>query len=243
MSFSQRDYKGNDLLILDSVIGYRQWNWDNYRLQSMKPGSWTNGSLTAECHHFSVIDSPEKHRSPDLDCTCGIYAHYLPIESYERQNSNVFGVVEASGKILMGTKGFRAEKVKILALSSLGGCSPWFESKKPAVPEATRRVIDFCTSIGVPYFPTVEKMVHEFPQKDLSSLGVPDLSSWEENRDRDKAQFERREEEARKRLEEGRFLESQLFQQYGIVRDGEILLSEDQRKRFIDTFKHLGGYP
>jgi hypothetical protein len=246
MSFSQRDYKGTDSLIIDSVIGYRQWFFVGNSLIGTMSVDWNTGNLRAECKNNSG-EVEISHKAPHLGCTCGIYAHYLPLESYHSWSRRVFGVVEASGRILMGTKGFRAEKAKIVALAGLGGHNEWFEVVSTASEEDVQEVIDFATSIGVPYFPTVEKMVLEFPQKDLSSLGVSDLSEWQESipKERErlrilKENYERQAEENRKRdqarMEFYRMMEADdptelLKSQYGNV-----------SQRMIDTYKHLGGY-
>jgi hypothetical protein len=238
MSFSQRDYKSTEYTIIDSVRGFKQWSWNSDRkLVSMFPGDWSNGSLTSTCSRYELDKdkSSDTHVSPDVSCTCGIYAHYLPLESYEKVRSNIFGVVEASGRILMGTKGFRAEKAKVVALAGLGACNQWFENTEKTRGVYPDDVVDFCTSIGVPYFPTVRQMVFEFPQVDLSSLGVPDLHSWKTRRDYDKKQYEVKVQKQKEFLESQKLQEQELFRRYG-VRPGE------GAERFLDTFKHLGGF-
>lgn len=237
MSFKQGDYKGDELLILESVRGYKQWTWDSDRkLISMFPADWTNGSLTSTCSRYDIdMDkSSATHVSPDVSCTCGIYAHYLPLESYEK-TKNIFGVVECSGKLLMGTKGFRAEKAKIVALAGYGPCTQFFETRKKTRGEYPEDVVDFCTSIGVPYFPTVKQMVYEFPQIDLTSLGVPDLLPWKTKRDQDKLLYESQVRQQEEFLKTQRLQEEELFRRYG-VKPGV------GKERFLETFRHLGGF-
>ncbi len=240
MSFSQRDYKGTDSLILESVLGFRQWTWRNNKLHSMKRSDWSKGNQRAVCLHgvWDNLDNPEpEHEAPHPDCSCGIYAHYLPLESYHSWSDKIYGVIEASGSILMGTKGFRAEKAKIVALAGLGSHNEWFEVERPAFSDDVRSVVDFCTSIGVPYFSTVEQMVFEFPQMDLSSLGVSEesLHSWRTRRDFAKEEYAlkvRRQEEF---LASQKLQEEELFRRYG-VKPGE------GAERFVETFRHLGGF-
>lgn len=237
MGFQQRDYgKDEEILIPGSILGYRQWYWSHGELTSQGDTVWEKGEIHAECKNsllFTVHrDTVVEHSSPHIDCTCGIYAHYLPLESYERGRENVFGVVEASGKILMGTKGFRAEKTKIVALSSLGPSTRWFTSKEKTRGVYPPSLVEYCSHIGVPYFPTVAHMLYEFPQVDLSSLGVPSLDSWKEQRDKDKKQYELREKEAQAKLDRERELEKELTRIYGV----------SPSKRYMDTLRHLGGY-
>ena len=132
----------------------------------------------------------------------------------------------------MGTKGFRAEKAKIVALAGQGPCNRWFENTTKLRGKYPEDVVDFCTKIGVPYFPTVRQMIYEFPQEDLTSLGVPDLDSWRQTRDNDKKQFELREKEARERLLAQQMQEEILMRRYGV--------SPSSRVR--ETFNFLGGF-
>lgn len=240
MSFTQKDYKGNELLITSTVRGFKQWSWNKDRkLVSMFPADWSNGSLTSECSRYGLSKdkSSDIHVSPGNDCTCGVYAHYLPLESYEKQRNSIFGVVEASGKILMGTKGFRAEKAKVIALAGYGPCNQWFENTEKTRGVYPEDVVDFCTSIGVPYFPTVRQMVFEFPQDDLSSLGVSmyDLESWKAQRDTDKKNYEEKARAQQEFLVSQRLQEEELFRRYG-VKPGEA------SERMLETFRHLGGF-
>lgn len=244
--FSQSDYKGSEYLILESVLGFRQWSWIRNQLVGTMSVDWNKGYLEAECKRYCRDEERACEFSPDPDCVCGIYAHYLPLESYSSRYG-VFGVVEASGRILMGTKGFRAEKAKIVALAGYGELNEWFEVTVPGYPETTRGLVDFCTSIGVPYFPTVEKMVIEFPQKDLSSLGVPDLKEWQDGIPAQREKQRIREERFREQAEENRKRDQARMDYCRMLNDTdptELLRQQygNVSKRMIDTYKHLGGY-
>lgn len=235
MGFTQREYKGEELLVLEPVLGFRQWYWKEGSISSYGSSKWSDGSLTSVCERFSVLgETKEDHSSPDIDCSCGIYAHYLPIESYER-TYNIFGVIEASGKLFMGTKGFRAEKARIVALAGLGPSTQWFTTKEKTRGIYPKDVVDFCSSIGVPYFPTVKQMVYEFPQVDLSSLGVPDLTPWRTRRDYEKKQYEIKEQQQKEFLASQRLQEEELFRRYGVTPNAGA-------ERFLETFRHLGGF-
>ena len=235
MGFTQREYKGEELLVLEPVLGFRQWYWKEGSISSYGSSKWSDGSLTSVCERFSVLgETKEDHSSPDIDCSCGIYAHYLPIESYER-TYNIFGVIEASGKLFMGTKGFRAEKARIVALAGLGPSTQWFTTKEKTRGIYPKDVVDFCSSIGVPYLPTVKQMVYEFPQVDLSSLGVPDLTPWRTRRDYEKKQYEIKEQQQKEFLASQRLQEEELFRRYGVTPNAGA-------ERFLETFRHLGGF-
>lgn len=239
MVFTQRDYRGEEILLPNTILGYRQWSWKNNEVSSYSRSKWTNGSLTSVCNRFfTVEDDRATHSSPDMECTCGIYAHYLPLESYERTD-NIFGVIEASGRILMGTKGFRAEKAKIVALAGYGPSTVWFTNQEKTRGIYPEPVVDFATKIGVPYFPTVRQMFFEFPQEDLTSLGVPSLEGWKKDREVLKRLYEQREQEALKRLERAREVEKEMFRRYGVVPSDE---PGSASYRMSETMRHLGGW-
>ena len=73
-----------------------------------------------EYFHLSGSVPRKPHRVPDPGCTCGFYAYTdqdsLAKNSYDDGNS-VFGLVKAHGLVTQGTKGFRAEKAEIVALT------------------------------------------------------------------------------------------------------------------------------
>ena len=73
------------------------------------PESWSS-----RCPPPEVADG---HTSPSMQCTCGIYAWYAPDDA-GMLSARVFGVVEASGLVLMGDSGFRAERARIVAVAT-----------------------------------------------------------------------------------------------------------------------------
>jgi len=60
------------------------------------------------------------HRAPDLHCACGFYALREPPRTWMTPR-NVMLQVELSGKIIVGTKGYRAQHSQVLAVY-LGQC-------------------------------------------------------------------------------------------------------------------------
>lgn len=232
--FQQKEYSGEeDLLTIEGVIGYRQWGYSHAGLVSMKPADWSTGKLHARCERMLLEQDFKKHKSPEISCYCGIYAHYLPIESYTRNYPAVFGVIEGSGKILMGTKGFRAEKAKILALAGYGHHNEWFEvSDSERSRYGRESLLEFCDSIGVHYFDDVQEMIHQFPQVDLTSLGVPNLSQWKKDRDFAKLHKEQIEYEIKKRNTDLDFA----MKQYGYDKQSW------QYDRMRSTMDALGGF-
>lgn len=68
----------------------------------------------------------EKHETPADNCACGFYAYALGCDDkqyalkdgpFRRDKARrVYAVVEAYGRVMLGTKGFRAEKARIVAV-------------------------------------------------------------------------------------------------------------------------------
>lgn len=56
------------------------------------------------------------HRVAQLDCTCGFYAYFDREANPYHKNGNVLGLVEGFGNVTVGSRGFRAEKAKLVAL-------------------------------------------------------------------------------------------------------------------------------
>lgn len=78
-----------------------------------------------------LCTEPDPCEGLDPDCGCGFYAYYGDVSAYRGMTDvTVTGVVECFGKTIVGTKGFRAEKGRILALC--------FPEQKPEPPLADR---------------------------------------------------------------------------------------------------------
>lgn len=95
------------------------------------------------------------HRSPSRGCDCGIYAWYAPDDSgilYAR----VFGAVEASGLVLMGDRGFRATRARIIAVVT-----------------RNRRLAAACAAAGVTVYRRRRDLLRDHPPEDLSGLLAP----------------------------------------------------------------------
>jgi len=99
----------------------------------------------------------EHEKVPDKDCTCGFYINYFPTESFYPSNDWDLprGVVEASGKIVLSKKGFRAEKMRLVALFT-EYCRVW------------KYVSDSFPYVKI--FFDKEEMYEAYPQDDLTAL-------------------------------------------------------------------------
>ncbi len=81
-------------------------------------GEWHYRKLEAECCYSSkFLTRWPVHEVPGPDCSCGIYAYWRCRQGQgDGPAEGVYGVVECSGRIIMGTKGFRAQRARIIAV-------------------------------------------------------------------------------------------------------------------------------
>lgn len=108
-------------LVAGSVTATRVFAVDSLGRLRSTMSDWSHKStiITPGVNRARCQQRPESHEAPDGDCECGYYA-YSDTEQrteYERRTSpNVHGVIEASGRVIHGTKGVRAEKMRVVAV-------------------------------------------------------------------------------------------------------------------------------
>lgn len=98
-------------------------------------------------------------------CTCGFYASYDPETNFYTDtpaNAVLFGVVEAYGGIVPATKGFRAEKVRIVAICP--SASLFLQSNRSA------KIFLGRAYPSVRFYDNKSKLVEDYPQADLTGL-------------------------------------------------------------------------
>jgi len=155
-------------LVAGSLRGYRTWRLqrrgspacgDSLPLTSVTRRVVWRPTLTACCTPEGMA-SPGPgpatlvgdHAAPAAGCQCGIYGWYDPADT-GMLRAGVFGVVEASGVVLMGERGFRAERARIVAVVS-----------------RNRRLTAACERAGIAVFRRRRDLVREYPPEDLSGL-------------------------------------------------------------------------
>lgn len=106
----------NDMNI-NNVLGLKMISWDSVKGEFISPArpdfTWDDqGIKSAKC------TKDPRHKPPEANCTCGIYATYkLEIaEDYQRRILNVLMLVEAGGKTAIYTEGWRSEQLRFLAV-------------------------------------------------------------------------------------------------------------------------------
>lgn len=110
-----------------------------------------------------LAEKKQRRIAKDLmeDCDHGFYGYYEGSNDY-RQNSRINGVIEGYGEVVIGTRGFRAMKARIVALQFHKGIS---DAKAALV---VRNYPD------VAYFNKFKSMVSEFPPDTYGSAPAPD---------------------------------------------------------------------
>lgn len=133
------DYDGIDFAI-GSVRGFRRWKVD--ATGALAPvsysgrGKWAPGENISECSCHPNLEQLPKVEGEDYkdriervkawkesasfeQMNCGFYAYFDGKDGggYGSTDPGVCGVIEGYGEVLIGTKGFRAKKARILALA------------------------------------------------------------------------------------------------------------------------------
>lgn len=101
------------------LYGLRQWALIDGQLTGFHGTVWDPTEvMVARC-----LSNSEEHPPADPECTCGIYG-YTDIDSFEANqdfrnspHTVVTGLIKAYGYVTQGTKGFRAGKAEIVAVS------------------------------------------------------------------------------------------------------------------------------
>jgi hypothetical protein len=136
-------------LVVGEVRGYRAWRLIGSHLHALSNSDhlWESASKEAACTlaPMTGVDHP----APFTGCTCGLYAYYRPT-TVPASLDQVFGVVAVAGRVILATRGMKAERMTILAL-----------------------VIDdaaLSERYGVPIYPSREALLAVYPPQDYGEL-------------------------------------------------------------------------
>lgn len=164
-------------LVAGSVIGVRAWRIDGrgqlWPLSVRTAPPWEPGENLARC--FKEADRPVGSRceNPDCplcngtrthadfqaDCVCGFYGVWQPLTVPVNHEAPwyVAGVVEAYGRVVLGSNGFRAAKARVLALC---GTHPAWRRERMPMPPLHRQWEQ------VPRFESLSEALAEYPTTD-----------------------------------------------------------------------------
>jgi hypothetical protein len=150
-------FDGKTETAMGVVRGIRSWTIYPEGLRGSASGLWISGENIADCSNEQSTCLP-----PVEDCGCGFWAYWQ--DSARFFNAfNVAGVVEGYGRTLIGPRGFRSEKARIVALTILHSVS----------------VDQMITVQGydAPLYPNVQSMLNAHPLTDAYSEPEPEKHS------------------------------------------------------------------
>lgn len=186
------EYSGHETLIPGTLRGFRTfrihlssqiewvgdepyWSWDESALLSndktkivqivnlmatTRDKIWKPGINRAECDASNQLRF-SRHETPSLSCTCGFYATYdLSFPFYGA--AVVVAAIEASGKIILGTRGFRAQNAKVVAVAP---AYPYREDNPSRL-----HIDEIGKRYTAPVFRDSSELYHNYPPSDVSEL-------------------------------------------------------------------------
>ncbi len=88
--------------------------------------SWADGTCVARCvetsysslRHAILDDSPARHPTPSMDCSCGIYGTLSLIHlrtQYPVMTDRLVCVIAVEGNTILGDRGLRAAAARVVA--------------------------------------------------------------------------------------------------------------------------------
>lgn len=117
-----RELFGDDgALVAGGLRGYRSWGGGALvpgRLSSVGVSHQWRAKPWERPEVAKCLGGTCDGRSPSRRCTCGIYGWYDP-DDQRLVPGALFGAVEATGRVILGSHGFRAEKVRVLGVTSI----------------------------------------------------------------------------------------------------------------------------
>lgn len=165
-----------------TVVGLRAFRLRNGQLgAATRDAIWQPGENVARCIQDPILDDvtlPE-HPVGSLECRCGFYAFFSTRNDYMGngcdcavcQKDWVAGIIAGYGIVTIGSKGFRANKARIVAL--VVGDEPWNHEMR----ETLNR-----TQPGVPIYPTQQEALAQHPTTQPQDVGIepePDTDEWQ----------------------------------------------------------------
>ena len=157
------DRDSNDRpLVAGELRGYRQFDLRDdglYPRVHAEAGPWDGSVHRARC----VMR--RDHQAPASGCTCGLYAWYLP-GSATVALGPASAVVAASGRCILGDRGFRAASARIEAVA-LPGHLIW----SPRAAARAKRMLK-ASYPGARVYATARQMIRDHPPQDVSALGI-----------------------------------------------------------------------
>jgi hypothetical protein len=149
-------------LVLEHVTGFRQFRVGDDGLLPAHVGDrpWAFPVAVAHCPRGP-------HRAPKPGCSCGLHAWYDVADARAHAlPGEVTAVVRASGTVLLGEHGWRAERAEVVAVAL-----PARRTSTDARRDRVRRVVEAAYP-AAELVDDVRELARRFPPDDLTALGV-----------------------------------------------------------------------
>lgn len=105
------DFSGR-MLVTGTITGIREFRVRNGHLTAIAGRSeWVPGENLAECLVY-----PYPHEITTRWCSCGFYAYFDEESLSSSFTTLLTGLIEGYGNVTVGSRGFRAEKARIVCL-------------------------------------------------------------------------------------------------------------------------------
>lgn len=114
------------------------------------------------------IQPTPPHRAPEPHCGCGFYAYWdtaaehRTTPTFAKDGVPICGVIEGWGRTLIGDRGFRCQKARIVALAYPGN-TWWWRTNRAGHSTGRRRAKEAATQYGVPLYGRIATMLKHHP--------------------------------------------------------------------------------
>jgi hypothetical protein len=183
---SSNEYSDDKPLVAGSLRGYRFWHVNATGLHAINAGyTWQPGLNHAMCNKVTTVCGEIANHKFEPKCTCGFYARYSPDDLADLAYGSislstdhlVIGVVEGTGTIARGTRGFRAEKAEILAIARFPMHSD----------PAFTTLLDVAHVYNIPFYNNFATLCKNFPPDE-------ELLAWAKEKQEEEAAKKRHEQ-------------------------------------------------
>lgn len=114
---------------------------------------------------------------PNLEHVCGFYALYNAHMIPHFPESSFTAAIEVHGRLILGTKGFRASNAKIIGLVPDGLTYALIQLERKFDYDELIRSVQL--RYGVPIFKDIDDLMTAFPPTDMSAYGIPKEESYQ----------------------------------------------------------------
>ena len=135
------------------VLGLRQWSvappdlsgspldtsWNPQYITGATGKQWTNRVFEAECTYNKNHRPPVDVDEQGIECGCGCWAYFSPggMNDWTKPGAVALtGIIEGTGRVLIGELGFRCQRARIVALTLTSVIRPVVQGPREQVTEA-----------------------------------------------------------------------------------------------------------